>query len=247
MPLPKINAPMLELNLPSTGQAVKYRPFLVKEQKILLMAMNTDDETAMIVAVKQIVNNCMIDPVLDVNKMPIFDLEYFFLRLRAKSVGEDINLTLRHPTGMNSKGKECDGATEMKLNLLDVDVIKTIAHTDKVVLDDETGVGIKFKYPDGELATSFKIDENSNQMEVATDAMLNCIEYIFDKDNVYQKADTTRDELIEFIDNLSQEQFLKLSNFFETMPKLKHEIKWNCKKCGCSDSVTLEGLGSFFG
>lgn len=247
MPLPKINAPIFELTLPSTGQSVKYRPFLVKEQKILLMALNAEDNIGMVVAVKQIVNNCMVDPILDVDKLPMFDLEYFFLRLRAKSIGEDVNLTLRHPTGFNSKGKECDGSTELQLNLLDVDVVKSISHTDKIILDEESGIGIKFKYPDGKLATTFTVDENSNQMDVATDAMINCIEFIFDKDSVYQKEDTTKEELLEFIDRLSQEQFVMLTNFFDTMPKLKHEIKWTCSKCKCEDAITLEGLASFFG
>lgn len=250
MALPKINAPLFELTLPSTGQAVKYRPFLVKEQKILLMAMGSDDDTdtnTMFVAVKQIINNCLVDESIDVEKLPMFDIEYVFLRLRAKSVGEEIDLSLRHMTGYNSKGNECDGITPYKLNLLNVDVIKTISHTDKIVIDEQSGIGVKFKYPDGELATSFKPSENDNQIDIAERAMINCIDYIFDKDNIYKKEDISEEELVEFIESLSQEQFQMVSQFFETMPKLKHTLEWTCSKCGCKDELTLEGLGNFFG
>lgn len=249
MALPKINAPIFELNLPSTGQAVKYRPFLVKEQKILLMSMTNDDvdSNSMLVAVKQIVNNCLLDETINVEKLPTFDLEYVFLRLRAKSIGEEIDLNLKHMTGHNSKNEECDGTTSMKLNLMNVDVIKTIGHMDKIVLDEESGIGVKFKYPDGELATKFKVIEGSNEIDIAESAMLSCVEYIFDKENIYKRTDTSDEELIEFIENLSQEQFRKMANFFETMPKLKHTIEWKCSKCGCKDEITLEGLGNFFG
>lgn len=247
MSLPKIDTPVFELSLPSDGTKVKYRPFLVKEQKILLIALEADDQKAVLTAVKQIVNNCAIEPKVDVEKMPMFDLEYFFLRLRAKSIGEEIEMNLRHPTRFNSKGAECDHSTPFKLNLLDVEVHKTIKHTDKIILDETTGIGVKFKYPNGEMATSFTVDESGSQMDVAADAMINCIDYIFDKDNVYKKEDSTKEELVDFIDNLQQEQFQKLGQFFDTMPKLKHTLKWKCQKCGCDDDVTLEGMASFFG
>jgi hypothetical protein len=247
MALPKINAPIFELNVPSDGRSIKYRPFLVREQKVLLMALESGEGKAVLQAVKQIINNCTIDEV-DVEKMPIFDLEYFFLRLRAKSIGEQIDLNLRHTTGFNSNGIQCDHSTPVKLNLLDVEVHKTLDHEDKIVIDEETGIGVKFKYPNGELATEFDVEDEAikTEIDVATKAMINCIDYIFDKDNVYKKEDSTEEELIEFFDNLSQEQFQKLSKFFETMPKLKHEVKWKCLGCGCEDQVTLEGLANFF-
>lgn len=246
MALPKINTPIFELNLPSNGNAVKYRPFLVKEQKVLLMAMESGENVTIFNAVKQIINNCSIDE-LNVDKMPIFDLEYFFLRLRAKSIGEEVELNLRHPTGFNSKEVECSHVTQRKLNLLDVDVHKTLDHTDKIVLDEETGIGIKFKYPNGEISADFEDVESKTQMDIASDAIINCIDFIFDKDNIYKKEDSTKEELIEFIDGLSQNQFEKLSAFFDTMPKLKHTIKWKCAGCGCDEEVSLEGLANFFG
>jgi len=246
MSLPKISAPIFELILPSTEKAIKYRPFLVKEQKLLLIAMESGDQKSMMNAIKQIINNCAVDQV-DVDKLPIFDLEYFFVRLRAKSIGEDIDLNLRHPNSVNAKDEICEHITKQKLNLLEVEVQKSISHEDKIVLDEETKIGIKFKYPTSEFALSIENPEELNQLDLATDAIINSIDYVFDADNVYKREDYTKEELIEFIDNLSQKQYEKLSSFFETMPKLKHEIKWKCSGCGQEDTVLLEGLANFFG
>jgi len=247
MALPKINNPIFELTLPSTGASIKYRPFLVKEQKILLLAMESQDQKSVLTAIKQIVNNCAIDEI-DTSKIPTFDLEYFFMRLRAKSIGETIDLKLRHPTGFNSDVQECDGITDGKLNLLEIEVIKTENHTDKIVLDEETGIGIKLKYPNVNMAIDAGSNiEDKHQMDLATDAIINSIEYIFDKENVFKKEDYTKKELLEFIENLNQDQYLKLTKFFELMPKLKHKVEWKCQKCGCRDEITMEGLQSFFG
>jgi undecaprenyl pyrophosphate synthase len=246
MSLPKINAPIFELVLPSTEKTVKYRPFLVKEQKILLIAMESGDQRSMMTAIKQIINNCAVDPV-EVDKLPVFDLEYFFVRLRAKSIGETIDLNLRHPNDMNSKDEVCEHVTKKTLNLLDVEVHKSIAHEDKIVLDEETKIGIKFKYPTSEFALSIENPEEMNQLDLATDAIINSIDFIFDADNVYKREDHTRQELIDFIENLSQKQYEKLSSFFDTMPKLKHEVTWKCTGCGQEEKVSLEGLANFFG
>lgn len=245
MALPKIQTPLFELNLPSTGQAIKYRPFLVKEQKILLMAMESGETSSILTAVKQIINNCAVEE-LETEKLPIFDLEYFFLRLRAKSIGEDIDLNLRHPGEVNSKGESCTHVTKMKLNLLDVEVQKSIAHEDKIILDESSGIGVKFKYPTADLAKNFTELEGKTEIDLAAEAIINCIDYIFDKENVYKKEDSTQKELVDFIESLSQDQFQRLSKFFDTMPKLKHEVKWKCAGCGQEDKVELEGLANFF-
>lgn len=246
MALPKIQTPIFELNLPSSGQSVKYRPFLVKEQKLLLMALESEDSNSMLLAIKQIVNNCAVDE-LEVEKLPIFDLEYFFLRLRAKSIGEEIDLNLMHPTGLNAKGKECNHTTKMKLNLLNVEVEKHEGHEDKIVIDDATGIGVKFKYPTSDLAKDFNELEGKTEIDLASEAIINCIDYIFDKENIYKKEDSTKKELVEFLEGLSQDQFQRLSRFFDTMPKLKHRVKWKCAGCGEEDYFDLEGLSSFFG
>jgi hypothetical protein len=245
MALPKIQTPLFELNLPSSGQAIKYRPFLVKEQKILLMAMESGETSSILTAVKQIINNCSAEE-LETEKLPIFDLEYFFLRLRAKSIGEEIDLNLRHSGEVNSKGEPCSYVTKEKLNLLDVEVQKTLNHEDKIILDEESGVGVKFKYPTADLAKNFTEVEGKTELDLAAEAIINCIDYIFDKENIYKKEDSTQKELVDFIESLSQSQFQKLSRFFDTMPKLKHEVKWKCAGCGQEDKVELEGLANFF-
>lgn len=246
MALPKLQTPLFELNLPSTGQAVKYRPFLVKEQKILLMALESEDTNSMLTAVKQIINNCAAEQV-DVEKLPIFDLEYFFLRLRAKSIGEEIELNLKHPADVNVKNVECNHITKIKLNLLNVNVEKNENHQDKIIIDEPTGIGVKFKYPTSDLAKEFSEVEGKTEIDLATEAIINCIDYIFDKENIYKKEDSTKKELIDFLESLSQEQFQKLSQFFDTMPKLKHKIKWKCDGCGEEEEFYLEGLSNFFG
>jgi hypothetical protein len=243
MALPKINTPIFELTLSSTGQSVQYRPFLMKEQKILLLALESGEPKAIMTAVKQIINNCAIGDV-ETDKLPTFDLEYFFMRLRGKSIGETVDLQLRHPTGLNTKEEECQHVTKFAFNIMEVEVQKTINHTDKIIIDEATGLGIKLKYP---TANFTDIDtDNLSQLDIAVEMLIECIDYIYDKDEVYKKEDSTKQEISQFIDSLSQDQFKNVMNFFETMPKLKHTINWKCTGCGCDDEVTLEGMGNFF-
>lgn len=246
MALPKIKSPIFELTLHSNQKNYKYRPFQVKEQKLLLMALESQEGAEMLRAIKQIINNCCLDEI-NVDELPMFDLEYFFLRLRAKSIGEEIDLKLSHATGMNSKGEICEMSTPFKLNLMEVEVQKDETHTNKIVLDEETGTGIVLKYPTIMLANKLENNKNQNQMEVIISVVLESIDYIFDKENVYPAAESTKQELTEFINSLSQDQFLKLTNFFNSMPKLKHQINWTCASCGCEDKIELEGMTSFFG
>jgi len=249
MALPKIKSPIYELTLHSTKKSYKYRPFLVKEQKILLMALESQDAKEMLRAIKQIITNCAIDEV-EVDKLPMFDLEYFFLRLRAKSIGEEIDLKLTHPTGLNSKGEMCEYNTPIKLNIMDVEVEVSDTHTNKIVLDQESGVGMVLKYPTMSLADKLQnvnANDNKSQFEVITSVVIESIDYIFDHENTYPASESTKAELSEFINGLSQEQFAKITGFFNTMPKLKKKIKWTCAHCGCEDEVELEGMTSFFG
>jgi rubrerythrin len=243
MPLPKLHAPIFELTLPSTKETIKYRPFLVKEQKILMLALEDNEQASVINAIKQIINNCSIEPAIDVDKLPIFDLEYFFVRLRAKSIGEKVDLRMRHPNGMNKLNESCSKETMVNLSLLEIEVSKKENHTDTIIIDEETGIGVKMKYP---TMTPVNVEDAKTELDAATESIINSIDYIFDKENVYKKEDNTKQELVDFIDNLSQEQFTKLASFFETMPKLKHEVKWKCKGCGQEETVELEGMNNFF-
>lgn len=246
MALPKIQAPIFELTLPSTGQQVKYRPFLVKEQKILLMALESKEAPEMLRAIKQIITNCSIDEI-KVDNLPMFDLEYFFLRLRAKSIGEEVELALSHYDNINKNGDTCEHKTKYTINLMEVEVEKDESHTTKIVLDEDSGVGIVLKYPTIALADKMQNANNKNQMDAIVDIVTQSIDYIFDNENTYPAKEQTKQELTDFINNLSQEQFAKLNNFFNTMPKLRQTIRWECEKCGTRDSITLEGMANFFG
>jgi hypothetical protein len=210
------------------------------------MALESQEGPEMLRAIKQIINNCCVDDI-NVDELPMFDLEYFFLRLRAKSIGEEIDLKLSHPTGMNSKGEICEMSTPSKLNLMEVEVQKEENHTNKIILDEETGTGIMLKYPTITLANKLEGNKDQNQMDVIISVVLESIDYIFDKENVYPASESSKAELTEFINSLSQEQFLKVTNFFNSMPKLKHTIKWTCGTCGCEDKIEMEGMTSFFG
>lgn len=248
MALPQINTPTFELTLPSTGQQVRYRPFLVKEQKILLMALESKESTEMLRAIKQIISNCSLSDAIKVDTLPMFDLEYFFLRLRAKSIGETIDLNLTHFEGTNRNMEECNHTTKHSLNLMEVEVEKDPEHQTKIVLDEENKIGIVLKYPTISLADKMqRAGEGKNQMDVVVDVVCQCIDYIYDAENTYPASESTKQELTDFINNLGQEQFAKINSFFTTMPKLKHTIHWTCEKCGTKDHITLEGMANFFG
>jgi len=246
MALPKLNSPIHELTLPSTGKEVKYRPFLVKEQKLLLMALESKEQKEMMRAMKQIINNCAIDKI-DVDQLPMFDLEYFFIKLRAKSVGEIIELQLTHPNNTNSDIRECSHVTKFKLNLMEVEVQKDADHTNKILIDEDAMIGVCLKYPTMALADKMQLVTQKSQIESVLDLVAESIEYIYDKDNVYPAKDTSKKELLDFVNDLSQDQFRKLTDFFGNMPKLKHNLKWTCSECGCEDSVEVEGMANFFG
>lgn len=246
MALPKIKSPIYDLTLPSTGESFTYRPFLVKEQKILLMALESEDQTEMLRAIKQIITNCVVEEV-DVDTLPMFDLEYVFLKLRAKSVGEIVDLKIGHPFGKNSDDEECEHKTDYQLNLMEVEVHKEEEHTSKILLDEETGVGIVLKYPTLSLANEIQDAAEKSQIEIITDMVVTCVDMIYDAEEVYPSSESTQEEISEFLNDLSQEQFEKVTNFFTTMPKLKHIIEWKCEACGKDETVELEGMANFFG
>ena len=177
----------------------------------------------------------------------MFDLEYFFLRLRGKSIGEEIELKLTHPTGLNSKGEMCEFNTPYKFNIMDVEVEVGDTHTNKILLDEESGVGVVLKYPTMSMADKLQVNDKQNQFDVIQGVVIESIDYIFDNENTYPASESTKAELAEFINGLSQEQFAKITEFFNTMPKLRKAISWTCAHCGCDDKVELEGMTSFFG
>ena len=233
MTLPTINTPTYELTVPSTKEKITYRPFLVKEEKILLLALEDENEKSMARALKQIVSNCT-SGVNDIDKLPLFDLEYMFLRIRAKSVGEVADLKLLC---------EDDGKTyvDVQIPLEEIEVSFTEGHTNQIKLNDE--VTVEMRYPTFEMLGL--APENMN-VEKTFQLIGSCIERIYEGETVHERADFSNKELGEFLDSLSSEQFQNVQNFFETMPKLKHEVKFKNPKTKKNNTVTLEGLQSFF-
>jgi len=241
MALPVLSTPKFELTLPSSKKKYKFRPFLAKEEKILLIAMQSEDQTQITDAIKDIVSSCVEG--LDAESIAMFDLEYIFLKLREKSIGESITFYARHKDNINAKGEECKHVQEVKLNLSQVKVDFPKDHTNKIQLDDK--IGIVMKYPTIELAEKFE-GMNENDADAAFNMIKESIDFIYDAENTYSLNDYSKSEVDEFIDSMSHVQLEKIQNFFETMPKLSHEIKWKCSECGEEESVIVEGIANFF-
>ena len=240
MALPKLTVPEYEAILPSTEKVIKYRPFLVKEEKILLTALEAEDDDIMADAIRQIVNNCVLEE-LDVFKLPTFDIEYLFLRLRAKSVGEKVTLGLRPWGCPNNEGKLCEKSTEVEINLEEVKVIKDENHSSKIMLSDD--IGVKMKYPDIKNINIIDADSAITGMNIVR----NCVDMVFTKDETFERDSFTDEELEEFIDSLNSDQFKKIKEFFDTMPTLKYTTKYKCGTCGEEKETIFQGLNSFFG
>ncbi len=240
MSLPKLNVPVYETVLPSTEKVIKYRPFLVKEEKVLLTAMEDGKNDTMMNAVKQVLKNCIQSP-LDLDKLPTFDLEFLFLRLRAKSVGEEVTIGLKPWGCPQNDGELCAKSTEVKINLEEVKVVKDKEHNSKIMLDDN--VGIKMRYPD-----ISKMDlEIKNDLDTGMKLIRESVDMIFTSEETYERDTISETELNDFIDSLNTEQFGKIREFFDTMPQLKHTAKYTCSTCGEEKETTITGLNSFFG
>ena len=236
MALPKINTPTYELVVPSTNEKIKYRPFLVKEEKILLIAMESNENNQILQAVKDIVLECTFNK-LDLGDMPMFDVEYIFLQIRGKSVGEVSKLSL-----LCQDDGETYANVEVDLNDINVEVSEN--HTNKIELTDE--MGIIMKYPTLDAFNNTGISEiNSKNM---LDVISSCILQIYDKkgEEVFDAKDQTTEELTNFIGDLNSKQFKDLQNFFETMPKLQHTVIVKNPKTEVENKVVLQGLNDFF-
>ena len=237
MALPKLNTPTYELEIPSTDEKIKYRPFLVKEEKILMMALETKDNTQIVNAVKDIVTECTFNKI-NISTMPMFDTEYIFLQIRSKSVGEVSKLKLLCPDG--------DGKTyaDVELDLNEVKVQVGDNHTNKIELTDD--MGVIMTYPNiNSFAESGIKDINASNM---LDVIGSCILQIYEEkgEKVYEAKDQTKKELTEFIESMNTKQFKDIQKFFDTMPKLKHEIKVKNPKTKKESKITLTGLNDFF-
>jgi hypothetical protein len=238
MPLPKISAPTYYLTLPSTGKEIKYRPFLVREEKLLVLALESEDSRQITEAIKTVLKNCIETRGIKVETLPTFDIEYLFLNIRGKSVGEDIEVNVICPDDEET-------TVPVKINIDEIEVQKFDGHDKKIKLDDK--IYLEMKYPSLDQFIKNNFDLNSaDDMEQAFDLIGSCIDKIYTEDEVWSTSDVTKKELQEFLDQMNSSQFKLIEKFFETMPKLSHTIKIKNPKTKVESEVTIEGLTSFF-
>ena len=238
MPLPKINTPTYELVLPSSGKKIKYRPFLVREEKILIMALETEDVKQITDSVIQILNSCILTKGVDITKLATFDIEYLFLNVRSKSVGETVEILLTCPD---------DDKTTVPTSI-DIDSIKIKKdrkHKDTIKLDDN--LSLKLKYPSMQqfIENNFEASDK-NEVSNTLDMIVSCMDVIFNEEESWPASESTKQELEDFVDQLNTKQFKMIENFFATMPKLTHTVKVKNPKTNVESTIVLEGLAAFF-
>ncbi len=239
MPLPKIATPTYTLELPSLEKEINYRPFLVKEEKLLVLALESEDNKQITTAIKTVIKNCISTKGIKVETLPTFDIEYLFLNIRGKSVGEELEVNIICPD---------DETTEVtiKIDLDDIQVQKNDDHTNRIQIDNN--IMMEMKYPSLEQFIKNNFDfKEGNQMDQSFDLIASCIDKIYTEDEVWSTADCTKKEVKEFLESMNSSQFKDIEKFFETMPKLQHTIKVNNPKTKVESEVVLEGLASFFG
>ena len=238
MPLPKIATPSYQLELPSTGKPVNYRPFLVKEEKVLVIALESEDTKQITNSIKAVLKSCVLTKGIKIETLPTFDIEYLFLNIRGKSVGEELDVNIICPD---------DGETEVpvKINLDDIEVQKNEEHTNQIKLDDSLMMELKYPSLDQFIKSNFDFKE-TNQMDQSFALIASCIDKIYSEDEVWATADCTKKEVNEFLESMNSSQFKEIEKFFDTMPKLKHTITITNPKTEVESEVVLEGLASFF-
>jgi len=238
MPLPKISTPTYELELPSTGKKIKYRPFLVKEEKILIIAMESEDEKQITNAIKEVISSCIITRGVKIDQLSTFDIEYLFLNIRGKSVGEEVEVMVTCPD---------DGVTQIPtvINLDEIKVQKGKNHTRDIKLDDE--LVLRMKYPSLEEFIKNNFSGEEVTVDNTFDLIASCVEQVYSEEESWSAADCTKKELTQFLEQLSSKQFKEIENFFDTMPKLSHTVTVTNPKTGVESDIVLEGLTAFFG
>ena len=241
MPLPKIATPTYELALPSTGKKIKYRPFLVKEEKILILALESQDSKQITTAIKSTLKSCIQTRGIKVEELPTFDIEYIFLNIRGKSVGESVDVIVTCPD---------DGETtvETQIFLDEIQVQKNEKHNRDIVLDQNLTLRMKYPSLDEFIKNNFDVSSaNDILFEESLDIIASCIDVVYNADESWAASDCTKKELSEWLDTLNSNQFKQIETFFETMPKLSHTVKVTNPKTKVESDVTLEGITSFFG
>ena len=238
MPLPKIATPTYELELPSTGATVKYRPFLVKEEKVLVIALESEDNKQITNAIKAVLKNCILSKGIKVEDLPTFDIEYLFLNIRGKSVGEDLEVNIICPD---------DNKTQVPVTIAldEIEVQKDENHTNKIKVDESIMMEMKYPSLDQFIKNNFDFNDK-NMMDQSFDLISTCIDKIYTEDEVWAAADCTKKEMKDFLEQMNSNQFKEIEKFFETMPKRSHSISVTNPETKVKSDVVLEGLASFF-
>ena len=238
MPLPKIATPTYELELPSTGQSIKYRPFLVKEEKVLVIALESEDNKQITTAIKAVLKSCILTKGVKVESLPTFDIEFLFLNIRGKSVGEELEVNVICPD---------DGETTVSvtISLDEIEVQKDENHSNKIKIDDSIMMELKYPSLDQFIKNNFDFNDK-NAMDQSFELIASCIDKVYTEDEVWATADCTKKEVKEFLESMNSQQFKEIETFFESMPKLSHTINVTNPNTKVESEVTLEGLASFF-
>ena len=236
MPLPKISTPTYELVLPSNGKKIKYRPFLVKEEKILILAIESGNIKDITTAIKDVLANCVLTKGVNIEELPTFDIEYLFLNIRSRSVGESIDLVITCPD---------DGTTKVnsKIYIDEIKVKKPKNHKSDIKIDDTYTMKLKYPTLDQFIESNFSLDKED---DTSFDIVASCMDMVFTEDEAWEAKDCTKEELISFLEQLNSTQFREIETFFDTMPKLAHEIEVENPNTKVKSTVTLEGLANFF-
>ena len=238
MPLPKIATPIYELEIPSLKKKIRYRPFLVKEEKILIIALESEDSKQIANAVKNVISNCILSKGIKVEDLSTFDIEYLFLNIRGKSVGESVDVLITCPDDETTQ-------VPMSINLDEITVEVDPKHSRDIKLDDT--LTLRMRYPSMTEFIKNNFDSGDGvSVDDTFDLIISCIEQIYSEEESWTASDSTKKELLEFVEQLSSKQFKEVEKFFETMPKLSHTIKVKNPKTGVESEVVLEGLSAFF-
>lgn len=238
MPLPKLSTPTYELEIPSTGKKIKYRPFLVKEEKVLLLAMETEDEKQMANAIKTILSNCIVTSRFKPDTLSLFDIEYLFLNIRGKSVGETVEVNIICPD-------DNETTVPVTIDIDDIKVQKSDDHTNQIKLSDD--VTVIMKYPSMDLFIRNNISSNTSDVDDVFEIASMCIDQVVEGEDVYEADNFSKKEILEFLESMDTKQFVSIQKFFETMPKLSHTVKIKNPNTKVESEVVIEGLSSFFG
>ena len=239
MPLPKVNTPTYELVLPSSGRKIKYRPFLVREEKILIMALESEDVKQITNAVIEILNNCVLTKGTKIERMSTFDIEYLFLNVRSKSVGETIDVNITCPDDNKT-------SVQMTIDLDTIKIKKDRTHKDTIKIDDSLSMKMRYPSMDQFIESNFDSSTQGDDIKTTLDMIVSCIDTIYTEEESWSGTDSTKKELQEFIEQLNSKQFKLIENFFTTMPKLTHKVKVKNPNTGVESEVVLEGLAAFF-